>query len=1015
MLITKVELKNIKNHAEAEFTFQPGVIAICGPNGAGKTTILEAIAWALFDHLDYKRDDFVKRGAKRGQVTVSFVSDLDEREYVVSRDTGTGYSVYDPVTKTRLLEQKKDVLPWLRQHLRVEPDTDLALLFKSTIGVPQGTFTHDFTLTATNRKNVFDQILKVEEYRKASDNLRDTVRHIEGRIAEADKHVAAAEGELKAYDETRREHDETAARVGSLESEIQQAIEQRERAAGVVANFDELLRKLEAQRALLERLSVRLQLKKDSLVTARESVEQARKAAQIVTAARAGYEAYLSANASLAELEQQRDARDGLRKRQAEIEHELIEARSQMKMTEQRLADVATARNELSGLKEKVEEQAAIERDIAERRERRGELQSLQSALAALDRTLEKLRQRHTELSRQIEAANALTEKAAQAESLENERQQLDAEINRAELAVGAFKLKREHLESLRKEHARLANDREKISRETAKLEKLTAAAARLTEIETQQQTSNNLLAKLRAEVTRDEEMIRALETGGVCPLLTEKCLNLKPGESLDGRFRIGIDARRSEIESLTKSLNALAKEMKQSRAATTETARLPYLQGELSRLTSEIESKQTQVAEIEAETSPSAINSDANLQQIKSKRSALESQLREAREAARLASQAEVLKNEIAGVTEEGESKRAERTSLANRIAEIGDVEAQIAEAERRLSELNDPRGRAAALNRTIEREAEWQREIERAAQSIAGINARLDQIKGELQAFAALDANIASASQTRAASAGDYHAFIQNEKAAATCEAREQELRTTETEIEETEKAHAEALAEQTNLEQAYNGEVHRRAQSDLDDWRQRATQLATQLENTRQQFERLKAQLARLEEVRQRMREHLTAIEKARALRDTAEFIRDILQKAAPYITEMLLHSISAEANQLFREITGRFDMTLRWAKDYEVTLEEEGRERPFLNLSGGEQMAAALAVRLALLKELSEINIAFFDEPTTNMDEERRRNLAQQIGRIKDFHQLFVISHDDSFEGFTDQIVMLSNQN
>jgi len=45
--ITRVELKNIKNHAEGEWAFQPGVVAICGPNGAGKTTILEAIAWAL--------------------------------------------------------------------------------------------------------------------------------------------------------------------------------------------------------------------------------------------------------------------------------------------------------------------------------------------------------------------------------------------------------------------------------------------------------------------------------------------------------------------------------------------------------------------------------------------------------------------------------------------------------------------------------------------------------------------------------------------------------------------------------------------------------------------------------------------------------------------------------------------------------------------------------------------------------------------------------------------------------
>jgi exonuclease SbcC len=90
-------------------------------------------------------------------------------------------------------------------------------------------------------------------------------------------------------------------------------------------------------------------------------------------------------------------------------------------------------------------------------------------------------------------------------------------------------------------------------------------------------------------------------------------------------------------------------------------------------------------------------------------------------------------------------------------------------------------------------------------------------------------------------------------------------------------------------------------------------------------------------------------------------------------------------------------------------YEIMLEEDGHERSFASLSGGEQMAAALSVRLALLKELSDLRIAFFDEPTTNMDEERRRNLAQQIGRIKDFDQLFVISHDDAFEGFTDRVV------
>jgi exonuclease SbcC len=78
-----------------------------------------------------------------------------------------------------------------------------------------------------------------------------------------------------------------------------------------------------------------------------------------------------------------------------------------------------------------------------------------------------------------------------------------------------------------------------------------------------------------------------------------------------------------------------------------------------------------------------------------------------------------------------------------------------------------------------------------------------------------------------------------------------------------------------------------------------------------------------------------------------------------------------------------------------------------------MSGGEQMAAAMSVRLALLKQLSDIRIAFFDEPTTNMDAERRENLAVQLSNIKHFDQLFVISHDDTFEGYVDNVVKIES--
>ena len=96
-------------------------------------------------------------------------------------------------------------------------------------------------------------------------------------------------------------------------------------------------------------------------------------------------------------------------------------------------------------------------------------------------------------------------------------------------------------------------------------------------------------------------------------------------------------------------------------------------------------------------------------------------------------------------------------------------------------------------------------------------------------------------------------------------------------------------------------------------------------------------------------------------------------------------------------------------LSWNEDYGISLDVDGRERQFAQLSGGEQMSAALSVRLALLREMSNIDIAFFDEPTTNLDEARRESLARQILEVKGFRQLFVISHDDTFEQSTENVI------
>ena len=137
MHISKIELENIKSHAAATYEFTRGTTAITGENGAGKTTIIEAVAWTLFDLLEYKKEDFVRRGEKKGVVKITFESGLDEREYIVYRDTGAGYHVTDPRLNTRIADKKEEVFRFLWQHLGLEPGTDLKSLFRQAIGVPQ--------------------------------------------------------------------------------------------------------------------------------------------------------------------------------------------------------------------------------------------------------------------------------------------------------------------------------------------------------------------------------------------------------------------------------------------------------------------------------------------------------------------------------------------------------------------------------------------------------------------------------------------------------------------------------------------------------------------------------------------------------------------------------------------------------------------------------------------------------------------------------------------------------------
>jgi DNA repair exonuclease SbcCD ATPase subunit len=133
-----------------------------------------------------------------------------------------------------------------------------------------------------------------------------------------------------------------------------------------------------------------------------------------------------------------------------------------------------------------------------------------------------------------------------------------------------------------------------------------------------------------------------------------------------------------------------------------------------------------------------------------------------------------------------------------------------------------------------------------------------------------------------------------------------------------------------------------------------RNRTSRAARRFLHLRDRDRQLRSELERLSELRRGVAGEFLEKERLETVAETTAFIRDTLKEAAPRVARNYVYHVSIEANQMFREIMGDATRSLKWAEDYSIVLEEDGYERPFISLSGGEQMAAALAVRLGLLK-------------------------------------------------------------
>ncbi len=178
--------------------------------------------------------------------------------------------------------------------------------------------------------------------------------------------------------------------------------------------------------------------------------------------------------------------------------------------------------------------------------------------------------------------------------------------------------------------------------------------------------------------------------------------------------------------------------------------------------------------------------------------------------------------------------------------------------------------------------------------------------------------------------------------------------------------------------------------------------------ELKDLLEKLSRLSQEILSIEDRIREIDESIRNVEDAKFRLEILTYIRDVVFEKVP---RLLFLEYLAKLEDLMTEILSKFDLSynavsIKVEKNFDLinimAVSRDGTPVPLGVLSGGERTAIALAFVLALNALLArKTGFLVLDEPTNNLDEERRKVLVNILKIFKGgerIPQLIVVSHD-----------------
>lgn len=184
---------------------------------------------------------------------------------------------------------------------------------------------------------------------------------------------------------------------------------------------------------------------------------------------------------------------------------------------------------------------------------------------------------------------------------------------------------------------------------------------------------------------------------------------------------------------------------------------------------------------------------------------------------------------------------------------------------------------------------------------------------------------------------------------------------------------------------------------------------------LGSSQEKIENYKKILEKISSQEEKQKKLLIEFKKLENKFNKASFIRNEVGQMGRAISKYMLSGISNIASVNFNKITGRTER-IEWSNEekdkYAVYLVGQERKIAFEQLSGGEQVSVAIAIRGTMTEYFTNSKFMILDEPTNNLDTERKKLLAEYMGEIlNNLEQSIIVTHDDTFREMAEKIIEL----